>query len=428
LDTQNQSCGFADLSGLVSEEDIKMFEYLRKYREHFPERKFFQLIDKIYDMDNLRDAWKQVKSNKGCAGIDKQSITNFQKQREQHLREIQRAVKNGVYKATPVLRKFIPKRDGTLRPLGIPTVKDRVLQQATKNVIEQIFEMKFLGCSYGYRPDKSAHQAVKQIRKYVQQGYTWVIDADVERFFDSVDHKLLMSFVAEEISDGKVLGLIESWLTAGVMNKGEIEETTIGTPQGGVISPLLANIYLHEMDKQVTRLYSVRMVRYADDFVILCKTKEKAERTLKQVEKMLTGLKLQLNKKKTKIVYINMESFGFLGFKFKRAGGKVFVTPKEESVEKFKDTVRAVTNRRWSVKTNALIGKLNSVIRGWGNYFKIGDVKKLFTKLDKWIRTRVRTFIEKKKSEHAKRRLSKYVLKTRYHLTSLMTLIKPHSL
>ena len=405
-----------------------MFEYLRKYREHFPGLKFFQLIDKIYDMGNLRDSWKQVKSNKGCAGIDKQSITNFQKQSEQHLREIQRTVKNGVYKSTPVLRKFIPKRDGKLRPLGIPTVKDRVLQQATKNVIEQIFEMKFLSCSYGYRPDKSAHQAVKQIRKYVQQGYTWVIDADVEKFFDSVDHKLMMAFVAEEISDGKVLGLIESWLTAGVMNKGEIEETTIGTPQGGVISPLLANIYLHEMDKQVTRLYNVRMVRYADDFVILCKTKEKAERTLKQVEEILTGLQLRLNEKKTKIVYVNMESFGFLGFNFKRGRGIVFVTPRKEAVEKFKDTVRAVTNRRRPLKPKELMGELNSVIRGWGNYFRIGDVKKLFERLDKWIRTRVRTYIEKKKSDYAKRRISKYVLKSRYNLTSLMTLIKPHSL
>lgn len=405
-----------------------MFEYLKKYREHFSERKFFQLIDKIYDMDNLRGAWKQVKSNKGCAGIDKQSTTDFQKQSEQHLREIKRDVKNGVYKATPVLRKFIPKGDGNFRPLGIPVVKDRVLQQATKNVIEQIFEMKFLGCSYGYRPDKSAHQAVKQIRKHIQQGYTWVIDADVERFFDSVSHKLMMSFVAEEISDSKVLGLIESWLTAGVMNNGEIKETTIGTPQGGVISPLLANIYLHKMDKQVTRLYGVRMVRYADDFVILCKTREKAERTLKQVEEILTGLQLRLNKKKTKIVYVNMENFGFLGFNFKRGGGKVFVTPKDEAVEKFKDTVRAITNRRRPLKPKELMGELNSVIRGWGNYFKIGDVKKLFTRLDKWIRTRVRTYIEKKKSDYAKRRISKYVLKSRYNLTSLMTLIKPHSL
>jgi group II intron reverse transcriptase/maturase len=379
-------------------------------------------------MDNLIDAWKKVKSNKGCAGIDKQSINDFKKQSEQYLREIQRAVKNGIYEATPVLRKFIPKGGGKLRSLGIPTVKDRILQQAAKNVIEQIFEMKFLDCSYGYRPNKSAHQAVEQIKKYVQQGYTWVIDADVEKFFDSVDHKLMMSFVAEEISDGKVLSLIKSWLKAGVMNEGEIEETTVGTPQGGVISPLLANIYLHEMDEQVTRLYGVRMVRYADDVVILCKTKDKAGRTMKRVEEILTGLKLRLNKTKTKIVDVNKGSFEFLGFKFKRWGGKLFVTPGEKAIQKFKDSVRATTNRRQPVKPKELIGRLNSVIRGWGNYFKIGDVKRLFRRLDGWIRTRVRTFIEKKKSRFARLRIPNYVLKSGYKLASLMTLIKPRSL
>jgi len=405
-----------------------MFEYLRKFREHFPGRKFFQLIDKIYDMDNLKEAWKKVKSNKGCAGMDKQSINDFKKQSEQYLREIQRAVKNGTYEATPVLRKFIPKGDGKLRPLGIPTVKDRILQQAAKSVIEQIFEMKFLDCSYGYRPNKGAHQAVEQIKKYVQQGYTWVIDADVEKFFDSVDHKLLMGFVAEEISDGKVLSLIESWLKAGVMNKGDIEETTEGTPQGGVISPLLANIYLHEMDKQVTKICGVRMVRYADDFVILCRTKEKAERTMKRVEEVLTGLKLCLNKKKTKIVNVNRERFGFLGFNFKRTGGKLFVTPGKKAIKKFKEAVKVTTNRRQPVKPKEMVGRLNSVIRGWGNYFKIGDVRWLFKNLDKWIRTRVRTFIEKKKSGYARMRISNYVLRTGYKLASLMTLIKPHSL
>jgi group II intron reverse transcriptase/maturase len=405
-----------------------MFEYLRKYREHFPNRKFFQLIDKIYEMRNLNDAWKKVKSNKGCAGIDKQSISDFQKQSEMHLKEIQRVVKNGMYEPMPTLRRLIPKGDNKFRPLGIPTVEDRILQQATKNVIEQIFEMKFLDCSYGYRPNKSAHQAVEQIKKYVQQGYTWVIDADVEKFFDSVDHKLLMSFVAEEISDGKVLSLIELWLKAGVMNDGEIKETTKGTPQGGVISPLLANIYLNEMDEQVTKIYGVRMVRYADDLVILCKTKEKAERTMKQVEEILTGLKLRLNKKKTKIVNMNQKNFGFLGFKFKRVGGKLIVTPGEEAIRKFKDSVRAATNRRQPVKPKEMIGRLNSVIRGWGNYFKIGNVKWLFRNLDKWIRTRVRTFIEKKKSRYAQIRIPNYVLKSGYKLASLKTLINPHSL
>ena len=405
-----------------------MFEYLKKFREHFPRRKFFQLIDKIYEMKNLNDAWKKVKSNKGCAGIDKQSICDFQKQSDLYLREIQRAVKNGTYEAMPVLRKYIPKGDGKFRPLGIPIVKDRVLQQATKNVIETIFEMKFLDCSYGYRPNKSAQQAVKQIRKYVEQGYIWVIDADVEKFFDSVDHKLLMNFVADEISDGKALNLIESWLKAGVMNEGKQEETPVGTPQGGVVSPLLANIYLHEMDMQVAKINGVRLVRYADDFVILCKTKEKAERTMKRVEEILTGLKLRLNQTKTKIVNVNRESFEFLGFKLKRAGGKVFVTPKRKSIEKFKEAIRRVTWRRQPVKPEEMIGRLNSVIRGWGNYFKIGNVTKLFRKLDKWIRTRVRTFIEKKKSGFARLRIPNYVLKSGYKLTSLMTLIKPYSL
>jgi len=405
-----------------------MFEYLRKFREHFPGRKFFQLIDKIYDMDNLKESWKKVKSNKGCAGIDKQSINDFKKQSEQYLREIQRAVKNGVYEATPVLRKFIPKGENQFRALGIPSVKDRILQQATKNVIEQIFEMKFLDCSYGYRPNKSAHQAVEQIKKYVQQGYTWVIDADIEKFFDSVDHKLMMSFVAEEISDGKVLNLIESWLKAGVMNKGEIERITVGTPQGGVISPLLANIYLHEMDEQVSRLYGVRMVRYADDVVILCKTKDKAERTMKQVETILAGLKLRLNKTKTKLVNANRESFEFLGFKLKMGQGKLLVIPRKKAIEKFKEAVRILTRRGQPLTAKDMVGRLNDTIRGWGNYYKIGDVKKKFRMLDKWIRTRVRTFIEKKISRYARIRIPNYVLKSEYKLTSLMTLIKPHSL
>jgi len=405
-----------------------MFEYLRKFREHFPGRKFFQLIDKIYDMGNLKDAWKKVKSNKGCAGIDKQSINDFKKQSEQYLREIQRSVKTGNYKAMPVLRKLIPKGDKQFRKLGIPSVKDRILQQATKNVIEQIFEMKFLDCSFGYRPKRSAHQAIGQIKKYAQQGYTWVIDADVEKFFDSVDHTLLMNFVADEISDGKVLNLIEAWLKAGVMNEGKIEETIEGTPQGGVASPLLANIYLHEMDKQVSAMDDVRLVRYADDLVILCKTKEVAERTMKQVETILAGLKLRLNKTKTKLVNANGESFEFLGFKLKMGQGKLLITPRKKTIEKFKEAVRILTRRRQPLTAKDMVGRLNNTIRGWGNYYRMGDVKKKFRELDKWIRTRVRTFIEKKKSRYAQIRIPNHILKSEYKLASLMTLIKSHSL
>jgi len=405
-----------------------VFEFLRKFREHFPERKFFQLVDKIYDMDNLKDAWERVKSNKGCAGIDKQSIYDFLKQSEQYLREMQRAVKNGTYKATPVLRRHIPKDDGMLRPLGIPTVKDRVLQQATKNVIETIFEMKFLSCSYGYRPGKSAHQAVARVKSSVEQGYVWVIDADIKKFFDSVDHKLMMDLAAEEISDGTVLRLIEFWLKAGVMNEGEQEETLQGTPQGGVISPLLANIYLHEIDEQITKIKGVRLVRYADDMVILCKTREKAEETMKQVEAILTGLKLQLNKTKTSIVNVNKESFEFLGFKLKMRNGKLLITPRQKSIQKFREMIRTLTWRKQPITTENMVDRLNLTITGWGNYYKIGDVKILFKETDKWLRAKVRTYIEKKKSRYASVRIPNHVLKSEYELVSLLTLITPHSL
>ena len=400
-----------------------MFEYLREYREHFPERKFFQLIDKIYEMKNLRNAWKKVKSNKGCAGMDKQSIHDFQKQSKIHLKEVQRVVRNGAYEPMPTLRKLIPKGDNTYRPLGIPIVKDRILQQATKNVIETIFEMKFLDHSYGYRPDRNAQQAVKQIKNYIDQGYIWVIDADVEKFFDSVDHELLIEFVAEEISDGKVLHLIESWLKAGVMNNGKLEDTTVGTPQGGVISPLLANIYLHEMDWQINEINDVRLVRYADDFVVLCKTKEKAEQTMKQISDILMRLKLRLNSTKTKIVNVNMENFEFLGFKLKRRSGTLLITPKKKAIMKFKESIRRLTWRRQPITAIDMVRRLNWVIRGWGNYFRIGNVIRIFERLDCWIRTRVRTFIEKKKSGFARMRLSNYVLKSKYKLSSLLNLI-----
>ena len=400
-----------------------MFEYLKEYREHFPERKFFQLIDKIYEMKNLRNAWKKVKSNKGCAGIDKQSIHDLQKQSKIHLKEVQRAVKNGAYESMPTLRRLIPKGDNKYRPLGIPIVKDRILQQATKNVIETIFEMKFLDHSYGYRPDRNAQQAVKQIKNYIDQGYIWVIDADVEKFFDSVDHELLIGFVAEEISDGKVLHLIESWLKAGVMNNGKLEDTPVGTPQGSVISPLLANIYLHEMDWQINEINDVRLVRYADDFVVLCKTKEKAEQTMKQISDILMRLKLRLNSTKTKIVNVNMENFEFLGFKLKRRSGTLLITPKKKAIMKFKESIRRLTWRRQPITPIDMVRRLNWVIRGWGNYFRIGNVIRIFERLDCWIRTRVRTFIEKKKSGFARMRISNYVLKSKYKLSFLLNLI-----
>ncbi|MEA3458062.1 MAG: reverse transcriptase domain-containing protein, partial [Candidatus Thermoplasmatota archaeon] len=212
-------------------------------------------------------------------------------------------------------------------------------------------------------------------------------------------------------------------LKAGVMNKGKREETVVGTPQGGIVSPLLANIYLHEMDKEITKIDSVRLVRYADDFVILCKTKEDAERTMKQVKEILTGLKLRLNKTKTRIVNAKKESFDFLGFKLKMRSGKLMMSPREKAIKKFKEAVRMRTRRGLAMKPRDMTGGLNAIIRGWGNYFRIGNIKYLFRELDKWIRTRVRTFIEKKKSKYANRRIPNYVLKSEYKLASLTTLI-----
>lgn len=405
-----------------------MFEYLMRYKQNFPTRKFYQLIDKVYDRGNLEEAWEKVKANKGCAGIDKQSISDFWVQKEQRFAELERQLRNGSYEPVPVLRRYIPKGNGKLRPLGIPTVKDRTVQQATKNVIEQIFEAKFIETSYGFRPNKNAHDAVTQIITNLKEGFTWIIDADIKAFFDNVDHNILMNLVAEEISDGKVLNLIEGWLKSGVMNQGVIETTEQGTPQGGVISPLLANIYLHEMDKEISAIINIRIVRYADDFVIMCKSRCMASQMMTKLEQILRKLKLCLSEEKTKVLDANEEAFEFLGFVFKCVKGNVFLKPREKSLNKFKASIKTATNKKIPIKSQEMIGRLNSIIRGWGNYFKIAHVKQLFRELDVWIRMRCRLFIEKKKSRYSHIRIPNHVLKTEYKLASLITLKNLRSL
>lgn len=405
-----------------------MFEYLKRYRNRFPDRKFYLLIDKVYDFVNLEDAWKKVKVNKGCAGIDEETLHQFSLRRNLYFMEIQRKIKQQRYKATPVLRKLIPKDKNKFRPLGIPTVKDRVLQQSTKNVLEPIFEMKFKDCSYGFRPNKSAHQAIEKIKEHLNDGFRWVIDADIKGFFDNVDHKTLMKLVNKEVSDGKVLGLIEQWLKAGVMVEGKLEKTEVGTPQGGVISPLLANIYLHELDEELSSMVNARVVRYADDFVILTKTKWMAKRVMKAVNKIVTKLKLELNKEKTRIVNTKQDSFEFLGFVFKYVNNRLRFKPRQKSIEKFKKKVRQVTRRKNPMNTKGIVGRINMTIKGWGNYFKIGEVRFLYKQLDTWIRMRIRCHIEKRISRYSHQRIPNYVLKSEYKLASLNTLIKPRSL
>jgi len=251
-----------------------------------------------------------------------------------------------------------------------------------------------MDCSFGFRPNKSAHEAIDKIEEYKKQGYKWVVDADIKGYFDNIDQDLLLDFITYRINDGWVLRMIKSWLTAGVMTDEGIKKTTKGTPQGGTISPLLANIYLHQFDKiMVNRGY--KLVRYADDFVVLTKSKKKANRALEVIKKIVEGkLNLRLHSEKTVVTNFG-EGFTFLGYEFKYWQYK---RPRKKALKRFKDKVKEVTRRQQPWKVDRIITKLNPVIRGWGNYFSKGDIKKLYKKLDKWIRMRIRAFMESKKA------------------------------
>jgi group II intron reverse transcriptase/maturase len=370
--------------------------------KNLKKRKWYSLIDKIWNFDNLGNAFLKVKENSGVAGIDRVSIGQFEKQRQQNLLEIQRLLKDKRYKAIPVRRVEIPKSDGRVRPLGIPTVRDRVVQQAALNVLSPIFEAKFLDCSYGFRKERNTHQAIEKIEQYRSDGYEWVVEADIESFFDAVDHELLIDQVAEEISDGSVLKLIRSWLEAGAFEGTQLIETNVGTPQGGVISPLLANIYLHPFDVQMTAL-GFKLVRYADDFVVMCKSEEEADRAIEAIKQVLSELKLKVSAYKTGVIQLSKtEGIEFLGFKI----FKEHKIPRERAVKSFKDKIRMITRRQQPINIEEVLRRLNPVIRGWGNYFKIANVNWLYKSLDSWTRMRLRSFIERKKSYEANKRLT----------------------
>lgn len=365
-------------------------------------KKWYSLIDKVYEPKNLEDAWKKVKANGGSAGIDRESIAQFTANKEQNLVELHRVLRNKKYRPMPIKRVYIPKSRGKeLRPLGIPTIRDRIVQQALLNTFDRfnIFESKFLDCSYGFRPNRNAHQAIEEVERLRDQGCHWVVDADIKSFFDNVDHDLLIEFVREEITDSSILNLVEQFLKAGVME----QELALGTPQGGVISPLLANVYLHPFDCEITRNY--KLVRYADDLLVLCKTKEEAEEALMVVNKALSDLELSLNPEKTRVANFS-EGIEFLGFKIYES----HKVPKEDSVRKFKDSIRRTTGRTRPRKLEEIIKELNYKVTGWGNYFKIANVNWLFKGLDQWIRMRIRWFIEKRKSYTCNNRIPNKVL------------------
>ncbi|KWX89226.1 hypothetical protein AMQ83_01890 [Paenibacillus riograndensis] len=383
-----------------------------------PKRRYYSLIDKVYQMNNLREAWLSVKKNQGSGGVDGVSIGMYEKNVSTNLRELQRLLQQGRYIPEPVRRHYIEKENGKVRPLGIPTIRDRICQQAVRQIIEPIFEQDFYEYSFGFRAGYSAHQAIHTIRRAKRNGYEHVVDLDIVSFFDEIPHEGLMKKVQERISDGKVLTLIRGWLTAGIMEDDQFHETEIGSPQGGVISPLLANIYLNTFDWGMKeRGYAV--VRYADDAVILCKNKEQAKEAYRTARKILEeDLQLRMHPEKTKVVDFD-EGFRFLGFDFRRK----YVTLPEAKVKKYKDKIRNATRRQQGNNLNEMLKKLNEIIRGFGNYFGIGNVKKKFGRLDEWTRMRVRAFMRKKKSTVSNRLIPNKVLESvgMVFLTSLLT-------
>lgn len=352
----------------------------------------YSLIGRI-ELDTMEAAFINVKKNRGAAGIDKQSIEMFEANLYPNLIALMKELKEGTYQPIALKRVYIPKGNGKFRPLGIPTVKCRIAQEVIRSIINSTFERGFHKSSHGFRHARSCHTAMKEMLGYHKQGYKFVVDADIKGFFDNISHELVLGLVEKEISDGKILKLIKKFLRSGVLEEGEIKPTRMGTPQGGVISPLLANIVLNHLDWNLDS-QGYKFVRYADDFVVLCNSREQAERALSEVTRCIeVDLELQLSPEKTVITDFK-QGFDFVGFHITSNS----VTMRTKSNENFKKKVREVTRRSNNLEPK-VIEKLNAIMRGYVNFFAQTYTKTLtiFSKLDTWIRTRIRCMKYKRK-------------------------------